>query len=356
MLSRFGGPGAGAGQFDTPSGIGVAADGTVYVADTFNDRIERFDSAGNFLGEWGTTGAGPGQFNSPADVAVAADGNVYVADTGNDRIQTFDPSGGFADEWGSTGNLNGQFQSPAGIAVGENGNVYVADTGNNRVQRFAAGGEFITTWGTAGGGPGQFEEPRDLAADAAGNVFVVDLGNDRVQVFDKGGDFQQALGANLGDGSYGDALGEFRMPLSIAVDPLGYVYVADSFNNRVQRLAGEPELALRGKRRQAVARVKVKVDCVTGPCAVVLSGKVKQSAPRTVAKAPGARIKVKKRRLSLASGEKRTVKLKLRKAKRSRRVLKELLAEGGRAKLTVRGVATNEAGSGKAKRKIKLKR
>lgn len=359
LLSRFGGFGAAAGQFDTPQGVGVAADGTVYVVDSGNDRVERFDSAGTFLSTWGTNGAGPGQFSLPVDVAVAADGSVYVTDSGNNRIQRFDPAGVFVAEWGSAGTEPGQFQGPQGITVDPESNVYVADTGNDRVQKFSADGTPLAAWGTAGTGDGQFDAPVDLTADGAGNVFVADTGNNRVQRFSSSGEFREKLGANGGDGTFGDGPGEFRTPFSIAVDATGFVYVADSFNNRVQRLVGEPELTLLGKRRQGFKRIKVDVDCVTGPCQVTLSGKVKTTAPpagRPVAKARKAKIKLKALQVSLPSGGEQRVKLKLRRAKRSRRILKELLADGGRAKLTVRGTATNEAGAVQAQRKLKLKR
>ena len=85
----------GLGQFDAPVGVSVAADGSVYVADTRNDRIQRFDASGRFVGTWGTNGTGEGQFNGPWGVAVAPDGDVYVADTGNDRVQGFTATGRF---------------------------------------------------------------------------------------------------------------------------------------------------------------------------------------------------------------------------------------------------------------------
>ncbi len=311
------------------------------------------------MAEWGTFGGGGGQFNSPSDVAVAPDASVYVADSGNNRIQRFDAGGAFIAQFGSAGAGPGQFQNPRGVAVDPQGNVYVADTLNDRVQKFDAGGTFVSAWGGAGTGDGQFDDPQDVAADGAGNVFVADGANNRIQRFDSSGAFIERLGANGGDGTYGDGPGEFRMPFSITVDALGYVYVADSFNNRVQRLAGEPELKLRTKRREAYGRLKATVECVTGPCQVRLSGKVKTTAPRgdrRLAKPRQPKIKMKGVRLSVPSGGERHVKLKLRKAKRSKRILKALLADGGRAKLKVRGTATNEAGEGRAKRKIKLKR
>jgi len=77
------------GQFNSPRGVAVAPDGTVYVADIGNDRIQRFSATSQFLGTWGSKGSGDGQFYYPRGVAVAGDGTVYVADTWNRRIQAF---------------------------------------------------------------------------------------------------------------------------------------------------------------------------------------------------------------------------------------------------------------------------
>ena len=86
-------------------------------------------------------------FSNPSGVAVDSSGNVYVADTGNNRIQKFDSSGGFIAKWGSSGSGDGQFSYPSGVAVDSSGNVYVADTSNQRIQKFNSSGGFITKWG-----------------------------------------------------------------------------------------------------------------------------------------------------------------------------------------------------------------
>jgi tripartite motif-containing protein 71 len=108
------------------SRVAVAPDGTVYVADTHNHRIQRFSATGQFLGTWGSWGNGDGQFGyrwyyyqycGPSSVAVAPDGTVYVLETSNHRIQRFSATGQFLGEWGSAGTDDGQFSLPEDVAL-----------------------------------------------------------------------------------------------------------------------------------------------------------------------------------------------------------------------------------------------
>ena len=96
-------------------------------------------SEGVFDAKWGTEGTGVGQFYQPGDVAVASDGSVYVADTFNHRIQKFTSAGVFVSQWGTEGEGTEEFGWPSGVAVASDGSVYVADTVNSRIQRFSPG-------------------------------------------------------------------------------------------------------------------------------------------------------------------------------------------------------------------------
>ena len=86
-LLSFGSEGSGDGEMNMPWGICVAPDGSVFVADWRNDRIQQFSADGEFIAKFGESGDGDGQFTRPAGVAVDSDGNIYVTDWGNERVQ-----------------------------------------------------------------------------------------------------------------------------------------------------------------------------------------------------------------------------------------------------------------------------
>ncbi|MCL4297056.1 MAG: zf-HC2 domain-containing protein [Anaerolineae bacterium] len=219
-----------------PSGLGIDAQGNIYVVDTGNNRIQKFDSEGQFLMMWGSPGSGEGQFNfivpkgagAAGDVAVDSQGNIYVADSGNTRIQKFNAEGQFLTQWGSPGAGDGQFQIPFGLAIDEQDNVYVVDD-NAYLQKFDGQGQFLIKWGGAGFRDGEFSILRFAAADGQGHIYVTDRGTGRIQKFDRNGQFLGKWGsAGLEDGQFAGANG-------IAIDEQGYVYVTDLGNPRVQK-------------------------------------------------------------------------------------------------------------------------
>ena len=227
-VKAFGGYGIGTKNLFNPRGIGLDAKGTVYVADSANNRVQKYNRVGKHLLEWGKQGNSDGQINNPYDVAVDAQGTVYVADFGNNRIQRFSSTGNFLGTWGVKGTGNGEFDGPAGVAVDGQGNVYVAEMANHRLQKFTSTGQFLAKWGGPGNGNGQFSQPKGVACDRAGNVYVADSANNRVQKFDAGGGFL----AKWDD--VGGTVGQLDSPLDVAVDKKGALYIGA--NDRVVKV------------------------------------------------------------------------------------------------------------------------
>src|SRR5947208_7566556 len=141
-----------------------------------------------FSGQLGSPGTGDGQFIGPVDAATDASGNVYVVDLSANRVQKFDSSGNFVAGWGGLGGGNGELNSPFGIAVDGNA-VYVTDSGNDRVEKFGLDGSFLGAFGSSGAGPGQFSFPTGIASDAAGNLYVSDTLNSRIEKLTPAGGF-----------------------------------------------------------------------------------------------------------------------------------------------------------------------
>lgn len=152
-VGMWGGTGLGDGEFRKPAELSVDAAGNVYVVDTRNSRVQKFDNNGNFLAKWGSNGgnpredtiasggSGPGELFLPTGIRVAGD-IVYVADGSNNRLQKFDLHGGFLGMWGSFGGGRGEMFSPAGLDVDAKGRIYVTDALLHRVYQYvpSAGG------------------------------------------------------------------------------------------------------------------------------------------------------------------------------------------------------------------------
>ena len=149
-VTAVGSPGEGDGQFRFPGCVAVDSQGRIVVADTFNDRIQVFDSGGDLLLTIGRYGFGEGELGTPQGVAVDREDRIIVADTFNHRVQVFDSTGRFLFAFGSPGSGDGEFDAPRGVAVNADGQIVVADTGNNRVQVFDGSGVFLYQFGEPG--------------------------------------------------------------------------------------------------------------------------------------------------------------------------------------------------------------
>ena len=168
-----------------PRGIAVDTQGNVFVADTGNKRIAVFDEDGNYITEFGTAGLDPGQFDEPVGVAVANDGTVYVTDTWNQRIQSFIPNEDGTiyfplQQWDVNGWFGQSLENKPFIAVSEDKHVFITDPEGYRVIEFTENGEFVRTWGDFGAGPDEIGLAAGVAVDLAGFVWVTDAGNNRI--------------------------------------------------------------------------------------------------------------------------------------------------------------------------------
>ncbi|HYW69980.1 MAG TPA: tandem-95 repeat protein, partial [Pyrinomonadaceae bacterium] len=236
-LGSWGTAGSGDGQFAGPLGVAIDLVGNVYVVDSGNNRIQKFNTSGTSITKWGAAGSGNGQFNNPAGIAVDPAGNVYVADTFNNRIQQFTSAGVFVSKFGQSGAGEGQFQHPYAVAADRVGNLYVADSDNHRIEKFDTSGNFLLQWGGHGTGNGLFDNPRGVAVDVSGNVYITDVGNNRVQKFGSNGNYLTQWGAN------GTNPGQFGFVAGVVVDTMGYVYVTDASNNNVQKFTSNGAFA-----------------------------------------------------------------------------------------------------------------
>jgi tripartite motif-containing protein 71 len=262
FVKKWGTEGSADGQFREPRGIAVDQSDNVYVADTGNNRIQKFDSNGNFITKLNSSDQAI-LFHGPESVSVDYLGNVYVADTGGNGIlkftnngtyigalTTFEPKGVATDNFGSvyaamgdkeirkklvnssfldpwTNYTSFKFTNGVGLAVDSNNNVYVTDSGNNRVEKFSDNGTLISILGKSGKKDGQFLSPLAITVDQSDNVYVADTGNNRIQKFDSNGNFITKIG------SAGSGDGQFLYPTGVAID-LHNLYVTDRSNNRVQ--------------------------------------------------------------------------------------------------------------------------
>jgi DNA-binding beta-propeller fold protein YncE len=221
--------GSGDGQFSLgmdsgPPQIAVdQTDGSVYVADNLNDRIQKFSASGAFLDKFGTTGAGQGELSLPLGVAVdPVSSDVYVADTNNNRVQRFDSDGNFVDEFGNPGGTEGPLSGPSKVVVDSTGRVYVLDAFNGRVLRFTDTGDFDQTFADA-----IVAAPTNLAIDPANDHLYIaanapDFSSQAIFELDVAGTLVDTHAANTGI---------FGFPAGIAVrSSTGVIYASSPFS------------------------------------------------------------------------------------------------------------------------------
>ena len=259
------------GFFSLPQKAAVDSDGNIYVTDLGNKRVQKFDNDGVFVAAWDNSNENV-EFLEPTGIAVYDD-LVFVVDSKLGTVQKFDSIGTLITKWGGVGNEKGQFSKPNGIAVSKDGIVYVADTENHRVQKFTLDGKFISEF-YPGDSKYSKDLPVDIAIDKDGNIYVSDPSLNKISKYDYEESFIKKLGPNVGGypmtpygittdlqgnvyaadgsrdrilyldkegatitifGSTGIGNSQFKVPLDVAMDPQGHLFVVDSNGHRIQK-------------------------------------------------------------------------------------------------------------------------
>ncbi|MDE1845267.1 MAG: hypothetical protein KGI10_08075 [Thaumarchaeota archaeon] len=260
----------------SPTGIAIDSDNNIYVADSGNSQIKKFDPKGKLLFTLGSIGSSKGEFIHPLGIFVN-EKYVYVLDTGNSRIQMFDKNGNFIYSWGKYGDQQGMFHTPVSMSSDKYGNLFVVDSEqnviqifdplgnykdeispvlaegediggagfkaitfdsknnfyiistNNKILKYSSIGKFINFYGSNGTEDGRFNQPSAIAIDTKDYVYVADPGAHRIQKFDSNGNFI------LGWGSSVDGDDEIDAPTGLAIDALNNIYVVDRNQGTIQK-------------------------------------------------------------------------------------------------------------------------
>lgn len=254
LIRRWGTLGSGPGQFNNPYGVAIDGNQIVYVTDETNNRIQKFDSTGVFLGQWGSLGSGPGQLSNPTGIDIGSDGLAYVSDHQNHRICAFTRDGAFVRTFSTSG-----MSYPVGLDCESSGNLWVAAL--NGFYRFSSSGSLLQFINASGNSPygvtavanllygslcaaDRIDEyvltpfsaqtfagsgldcPEGSSFDADGNLWVCDSGHDRILKYDASGALLKTLQLSTSPRA---------IPTDIAFDINGDLYVTEWGLHRISK-------------------------------------------------------------------------------------------------------------------------
>ncbi len=246
-------------QFNAPTAVAVDGAGNMYVADAANHVIRRVTAAGvvtTLAGTAGSAGNADGfgataRFNTPSGIAIDASGTIYVADAGNHVIRSVSLGGSVSTVAGTPGLLgnsdgpgsSARFAFPSGVAVDSSGNIYVADSSNNKIRKIVPGaGTYDVSTITlldGSGNPVSLQLPNGVAVDSSFNIYVADSRNHVIRKIAFGGVTTTIAGLVGSTGSVDGTGGaaRFNQPDGIAVDSSGNIYVADTLNHTIREVS-----------------------------------------------------------------------------------------------------------------------
>jgi DNA-binding beta-propeller fold protein YncE len=233
-----------------PTGLAVSADGSTYAANPFRSEVLKFGPQGEHRYTFGEFGTAPGQFRGCEGISIDPLGRLYVADTGNSRVIRLVDTGS-ALVWDAEVLGSDEVYFPRAVfvdaqsrlfVVGDTHTVQVYDLEGRPLPVFSQGSHVLGQMGSA---PGEFWSPRAVFVDREGLLYVADSYNHRVQVFAPEGGLVRIIG------SEGTGPGQFLQPRGVVVDGKGNIVVADANNHRVQWFDAEGNYLADTKRKQA---------------------------------------------------------------------------------------------------------